>query len=133
MAQASDPVLSWRSSAWVNDLGNGLLTRIIELTDLCATARACATGDGELAEGQLWEATAFAAHYNLNNLTVIADINRLGQSEPTMYQHDMERYRNQPVAAAQTPRWRVSSRLGGERRRFLTSDTNPFPSRRDSG
>src|SRR5271165_92803 len=51
------------------------------------------TGDGELAEGQIWEAAAFAAHYNLDNLTVIADINRLGQSEPTMYQHDMERYR----------------------------------------
>src|SRR5271154_2302623 len=51
------------------------------------------TGDGELAEGQIWEAAAFAAHYNLDNLTVIADINRLGQSEPTMYQYDMETYR----------------------------------------
>jgi transketolase len=51
------------------------------------------TGDGELAEGQIWEAAAFAAHYGLDNLTVICDINRLGQSEPTMYQHDMERYR----------------------------------------
>jgi transketolase len=51
------------------------------------------TGDGELAEGQIWEAAAFAAHYNLDNLTVLCDINRLGQSEPTMYQHDMERYR----------------------------------------
>ena len=51
------------------------------------------TGDGELAEGQIWEAAAFAAHYNPDNLTVIADINRLGQSQPTMYEHDMERYR----------------------------------------
>jgi transketolase len=51
------------------------------------------TGDGELAEGQIWEAAAFAAHYKLDNLTVICDINRLGQSEPTMYQHDMDRYR----------------------------------------
>jgi transketolase len=51
------------------------------------------TGDGELAEGQIWEAAAFAAFYKLDNLTVLADINRLGQSEPTMYQHDMERYR----------------------------------------
>src|SRR6202046_213111 len=51
------------------------------------------TGDGELAEGQIWEAAAFAAHYNLDNLTVISDSTRLGQSEPTMYQHDMERYR----------------------------------------
>src|ERR1700722_9409220 len=51
------------------------------------------TGDGELAEGQIWEAAAFAGHYKLDNLTVICDINALGQSEPTMYQHDMERYR----------------------------------------
>src|SRR6202162_6546 len=51
------------------------------------------TGDGELAEGQIWEAAAFAAHYKLDNLTVLADVNALGQSEPTMYQHDMEIYR----------------------------------------
>src|SRR6202162_428582 len=51
------------------------------------------TGDGELAEGQIWEAAAFAAFYKLDNLTVLADINRLGQSEPTMYEHQMERYR----------------------------------------
>src|SRR5271155_1495613 len=51
------------------------------------------TGDGELAEGQIWEAAAFAAHYKLDNLTVLTDINALGQSEPTMYQHDMEVYR----------------------------------------
>jgi transketolase len=50
-------------------------------------------GDGELAEGQVWEAAEFAGHYKLDNLTAIADINRLGQSEPTMYQHNMEIYR----------------------------------------
>src|SRR5271155_2696149 len=51
------------------------------------------TGDGELAEGEIWEAAAFAAHYNLENLTVITDINALGQSDYTMYRHDMEVYR----------------------------------------
>ena len=51
------------------------------------------TGDGELAEGEIWEAAAFAAHYNLDNLTVITDINALGQSDYTMYRHDMEVYR----------------------------------------
>src|SRR6202161_3304460 len=61
--------------------------------DTSATRVYVLTGDGELAEGQVWEAAAFAAHYNLDNLTVITDINRLGQSEPTMYQHDVERYR----------------------------------------
>src|SRR5579871_3561962 len=50
-------------------------------------------GDGEMAEGQVWEAAAFAGHYGLDNLTALADINALGQSEPTMYQHDMEIYR----------------------------------------
>src|SRR5271170_7919710 len=50
-------------------------------------------GDGEMAEGQIWEATEFAGHYKLDNLTVFADVNALGQSEPTMYQHDMEVYR----------------------------------------
>lgn len=50
-------------------------------------------GDGEMAEGQVWEAAAFAGHYKLDNLTVLADVNALGQSEPTMYQHDMETYR----------------------------------------
>ena len=47
-------------------------------------------GDGEMAEGQIWEAAEFAGHYKLDNLTVLADVNALGQSEPTMYQHDME-------------------------------------------
>jgi transketolase len=50
-------------------------------------------GDGEMAEGQVWEAAAFAGHYELDNLTAIADVNALGQSEPTMYKHDMEIYR----------------------------------------
>ncbi len=50
-------------------------------------------GDGEMAEGQIWEAAEFAGHYKLDNLTVLADVNALGQSEPTMYQHDMETYR----------------------------------------
>src|SRR6202161_4474795 len=33
------------------------------------------TGDGELAEGQIWEAAEFSGHYKLENLTVLADIN----------------------------------------------------------
>jgi transketolase len=50
-------------------------------------------GDGEMAEGQVWEAAEFAGHYKLDNVTVLADVNALGQSEPTMYQHDTEVYR----------------------------------------
>ena len=50
-------------------------------------------GDGELAEGSNWEAAEFAGHYGIDNLTALCDINALGQSERTMYQHDMEIYR----------------------------------------
>lgn len=45
----------------------------------------CITGDGEMAEGSVWEAADFAHNYKLNNLTVFMDMNRLGQSQPTMY------------------------------------------------
>ncbi|WP_099467327.1 transketolase [Konateibacter massiliensis] len=34
-------------------------------------------GDGELQEGQVWEASMFAGHRNLDNLTVIVDNNNL--------------------------------------------------------
>ncbi len=34
-------------------------------------------GDGEIAEGQCWEAFLFAAHYKLDNLCVIVDLNGL--------------------------------------------------------
>uniref|UniRef100_U5EL49 transketolase n=1 Tax=Corethrella appendiculata TaxID=1370023 RepID=U5EL49_9DIPT len=50
-------------------------------------------GDGESAEGSIWEACHFAGYYKLDNLCVIFDINRLGQSEPTSLQHQMEVYR----------------------------------------
>ena len=53
----------------------------------------CLIGDGESAEGSIWEAMAFASHYKLDNLVNIIDVNRLGQSEPTMYQHDMDVYK----------------------------------------
>ena len=50
-------------------------------------------GDGEMAEGQIWEAAEFAGHYKLDNLTLLADVNGLGQSQPTMYGHDVDIYR----------------------------------------
>ncbi|CAB3361574.1 Hypothetical predicted protein [Cloeon dipterum] len=53
----------------------------------------CLLGDGESAEGSVWEALHFASYYKLDNLCVIFDVNRLGQSEPTSLQHDMEVYR----------------------------------------
>ena len=39
----------------------------------------CVIGDGESAEGSVWEACAFAGHYKLDNLVAIFDVNQLGQ------------------------------------------------------
>lgn len=41
-------------------------------------------GDGELQEGQVWEASMAAAHYGLDNLTVIVDHNGLQIVERTI-------------------------------------------------
>jgi transketolase len=49
-------------------------------------------GDGEAAEGSVWEAAQFASFYGLDNLCAVFDVNRLGQSGPTMYQHDAAVY-----------------------------------------
>jgi len=49
-------------------------------------------GDGEMAEGSVWEALSLASHYKLSNLVGILDVNRLGQSDPTMLGHDMKTY-----------------------------------------
>jgi transketolase len=51
-------------------------------------------GDGEAAEGSVWEAAQFASHYKLDNLVAIVDVNRLGQSGPTMYGHDTRVYQS---------------------------------------
>ena len=49
-------------------------------------------GDGETAEGSVWEAADCAAGYKLDNLIVIVDANRLGQSGPTRHGHDLAAY-----------------------------------------
>ncbi|MBI2431208.1 MAG: transketolase [Candidatus Levybacteria bacterium] len=49
-------------------------------------------GDGELAEGSVWEAANFASFYRLHNLIAIADINGLGQSQETMFDHHLDEY-----------------------------------------
>lgn len=52
----------------------------------------CLLGDGESAEGSVWEAIAFASIHKLDNLIAIFDVNRLGQSEPTPFLHKMDVY-----------------------------------------
>src|SRR3954465_11792554 len=41
-------------------------------------------GDSEMAEGSVWEAFEHASHYELDNLTAVIDVNRLGQRGETM-------------------------------------------------
>src|SRR5919199_2960562 len=49
-------------------------------------------GDGESAEGSVWEAANVGAMDRLDNLCGITDVNGLGQSRATMWQHDMEQF-----------------------------------------
>ena len=49
-------------------------------------------GDGECAEGSVWEAASLAGIRKLNNLVAIVDVNRLGQSEATAFGHTVEVY-----------------------------------------
>jgi len=49
-------------------------------------------GDGESAEGSVWEAAQAAARMGLDNLCAIIDVNALGQSRDTQWGHDMESY-----------------------------------------
>lgn len=49
-------------------------------------------GDSELAEGSVWEALDKAGFNTLANLTVIVDVNRLGQRGPTEWQWDLDTY-----------------------------------------
>ena len=50
-------------------------------------------GDGETAEGSVWEAAASAHFFKLDSLCAILDINALGQSRATELAHDIDTYR----------------------------------------
>lgn len=45
-------------------------------------------GDGEMAEGSVWEAMNLAPSLGMGNLCAVLDMNRLGQSDPTLFQWD---------------------------------------------
>ena len=62
-------------------------------------------GDGESAEGAVWEAASLAGVYKLNNLIAIVDCNRLGQSQATAFGHDIGVYRKRFEAFG----WRVET------------------------
>jgi transketolase len=51
-------------------------------------------GDSEMAEGSMWEAFEAASFRELDNLTAIIDVNRLGQTGETMHGWDLDAYAN---------------------------------------
>ena len=53
----------------------------------------CLCGDSEMAEGSMWEAFEHAAFNELDNLTAIVDVNRLGQTRETMVGWDLDTLR----------------------------------------
>jgi transketolase len=55
-------------------------------------------GDSEIAEGSIWEAFEHAAFYELDNLTAIIDVNRLGQRGETMHGWDLDSYAHRAEA-----------------------------------
>ena len=58
----------------------------------------CLCGDSEMAEGSMWEAFEQAGFHGLDNLTAIIDVNRLGQTGPTMHEWDTAAYRRRAEA-----------------------------------
>jgi transketolase len=60
-------------------------------------------GDSELSEGSVWEAIEIAAHYKLNNLIGIVDVNRLGQTTQTLDGYHIDHY----VAKFQAFGWKT--------------------------
>ena len=49
-------------------------------------------GDGETAEGCVWEAAHVAEHHQLDNLCAITDVNGYGQSRATQWDRDLDAY-----------------------------------------
>lgn len=71
----------------------------------------CMMGDGETAEGAVWEAASFSSYYKLDNLVAIVDVNRLGQSQATALGHDVETYKVKSALSESTNTSRPDSLL----------------------
>jgi len=55
-------------------------------------------GDGESAEGSVWEAAQVGAHHKLDSLCAVTDVNALGQSRQTQWGHDVDEYAKRWIA-----------------------------------
>jgi transketolase len=88
------------NSPWVKvatgSLGQGLSCAVgqalAKRLDGIAGRVYCLLGDSESAEGSVWEAAQMASFNRLDSLVAIVDVNRLGQSGPTMLQHRIDSY-----------------------------------------
>jgi len=88
------PVLPWVDVA-TGSLGQGLPIAVGvaiagKLLDRLPYRVWCICGDSEMAEGSIWEAFESASFHGLSNLTAIIDVNRLGQTGPTMHGWDLD-------------------------------------------
>jgi transketolase len=69
-------------------LGNALAARLDKLSYNTYVL----LGDGECAEGSVWEAAALASYYKASNLFAVVDVNGLGQSQHTMDLFNVDKF-----------------------------------------
>jgi transketolase len=92
------PTMSFRyTEAATGSLGQGLAIGLgialnAKYLDKLPYTTYVLLGDSEMAEGSQWETMQLAAHYKLDNLVGVLDVNRLGQRGETMYGHDLMAY-----------------------------------------
>jgi transketolase len=58
----------------------------------------CLMGDGEIAEGQIWEASMAASYYKLDNLTAILDKNRVQATGTVIERYDTNPHKEKWLA-----------------------------------
>jgi transketolase len=73
-------------------LSVGLGTALSSVSDNLGFDTYVLLGDGECAEGAVWEASALASYYKASNLYAVVDVNGLGQSQRTMDEKHVDRY-----------------------------------------
>jgi len=73
-------------------LSAGLGAALAAQMDAAAYNTYVLLGDGECAEGSVWEAAALASYYKASNLYAVIDVNGLGQSQHTMDRFDVNRF-----------------------------------------